>query len=172
MIGLKRNLVHLAQYNQWANEIQFQNLAMLEAVSEEILEHLNHILMGDSLWLNRFSKHPIELKSLLKLSDVPTVIDITKKPFLELEGLKKWRGVVDSILIEFTQELSVEHMSSDLAYSFQSEEKFSFSFPDLIQHLLNHHVHHNAQINTLIKRAGAVPPAIDLIYFMIDKKKS
>jgi len=62
-----------ADYNQWMNQRIYQAALKLSAeqLSEDrsvffgsILGTLNHILVGDTLWLQRFADHPSHLTSL------------------------------------------------------------------------------------------------------------
>ena len=71
----KKNCVLMAHYNQWMNGNLLQCAAKLSADElnknmgaffGSILGTLNHLLVADLIWLNRFATHPANFSSLIK----------------------------------------------------------------------------------------------------------
>lgn len=50
-----KHLKVLADYNQWVNQLLLEKINQSNSFSEEILVKLNHILLGDKVWLKRFN---------------------------------------------------------------------------------------------------------------------
>ena len=72
-MSLKSNFELMADYNQWMNKSIYKAASGLSnselsknrgAFFNSIIGTLNHILVGDIIWLKRFSKHPSQLKAL------------------------------------------------------------------------------------------------------------
>ncbi|MEN9538820.1 MAG: hypothetical protein RLZZ126_1055, partial [Pseudomonadota bacterium] len=70
----------MAEYNRWMNQRVYAAAATLPAVAltaergaffGSILGTLNHIAVGDTIWLRRFARYPAGFASLVTLADVP-----------------------------------------------------------------------------------------------------
>ena len=162
-------LVLFAQYNQQMNRRLYdcvtampaeQVMADQGAFFGSIFNTLNHILVGDIIWLNRFSQHPAGFAALSTFS-TPANINQWPKPtsldailFDDLVSLTKARHNMDAILLAFTEQLTVEHLASSLTYRNTKGDTFTKPFGPLVLHLFNHQTHHRGQVSTLINQAG------------------
>ena len=73
----------LARYNQWMNERLYAEAATLpeHAVAQDrgaffgsLLGTLNHLLVADTIWLQRFAKHPAQYSALAAIAAAPTPV--------------------------------------------------------------------------------------------------
>ena len=171
----------MADYNQWMNKNIYLAASKLSAddLSENrgaffgsIIGTLNHILVGDTIWLKRFADHPLELKTL------DYVRSLGKPQFLnailhhEFKSLERARINMDAVIIDFVSELSDEALSSNLSYNNTKGEPFSKNFGHLIQHFFNHQTHHRGQVSTLLCQLGIDVGVTDLLVSIPNEKKA
>src|SRR5690554_5695870 len=78
-MSLKDHFELLSNYNQWMNSKVYEAAAHLSATDlakdrgaffGSILGTLNHIVVGDTVWLKRFAIHPSCLNSLREVADL------------------------------------------------------------------------------------------------------
>lgn len=171
-MSLKSNFELMADYNQWMNvslyraASQLSPLALAEnrgAFFGSIIGTLNHILVGDTIWLKRFSNHPSQFKSLdyVRSLEIPKSLDIIL--YDDFEFLLGARTKMDSAIKDFVIELGDEAVSSSLSYSNTKGELFTKNLGHLVQHLFNHQTHHRGQISTLLNQAGVNIGVTDLL---------
>jgi len=171
-MALKTNFELMADYNQWMNNNIYSAAARLSpsdltedrgAFFGSVMGTLNHILVGDTIWLKRFSSHPSGLESLGCLRDIqsPKSLNvILHKDFTELEKSRKW---LDDVILEFAAELSDAVLATKLSYKNTKGDSFEKSFAALIQHFFNHQTHHRGQISTLLNQSGVDVGVTDLL---------
>ncbi len=171
-MSLKLNLELMANYNQRMNKSIFEAASKLGAseLSENrgaffgsILGTLNHILVGDTIWLKRFSDHPENMKSLdyVRGLDRPSTLDTIL--YREFDALKIARTKMDDVIQAFTCELTDKILSSSLSYRNTKGDPFTKNFDALIQHFFNHQTHHRGQVTTLLSQAGIDSGVTDLL---------
>ena len=171
-MSLKSNFELMADYNQWMNKRIYLAVSKLSAseLSKDrgaffgsILSMLNHILVGDTLWLKRFADHPSELKALdyVRALDNPMALDVIL--YSELKELESARIKMDSVIKKFSSELTNKVLSSSLSYNNTKGEPFSKNLGHLIQHFFNHQTHHRGQVSTLINQVGIDIGVTDLL---------
>ncbi|WP_434354083.1 DinB family protein [Psychrobacter sp. HD31] len=116
-----------------------------------IFATMNHIMVGDLIWLNRFSRlKNFEALGLLDDFIKPTKLDqsITDN----LTSYQEYRVVLDKLIIDFIAECDEKDFISDLNYTNTSGKKFSKNFGLLISHFFNHQTHHRGQVSTLLNQ--------------------
>ena len=171
-MSLKTNFELMASYNQRMNKNIYEAASKLShnelsenrgAFFKSIIGTLNHILVGDTIWLKRFSNHPSQLRALdyVRSLQSPQSLDIILHP--EFDSLLEQRIKMDCIILDFTHELSEEILSSALSYSNTKGKSFSKNFGLLIQHFFNHQTHHRGQLSTLLSQAGLDIGITDLL---------
>ncbi len=178
-MSLKSNFELMADYNQWMNKSIYEAASKLSAskLSENrgaffgsIIGTLNHILVGDTIWLKRFADHPSKLKALEPIRDFqkPQTLDVIL--YTDFEKLLSAREEMDITIQEFICELSDEVISSPLVYSNTKDEPFTKNLGYLIQHFFNHQTHHRGQVSTLLSQAGVDLGVTDLLVSIPNEK--
>lgn len=171
-MSLKANFELLADYNQWMNRNLYEAAASLKVctLSENrgaffgsIIGTLNHILVGDTIWLKRFSHHPAQLKALDSVRGLQTPQALDVILHADFAGLRDARMAMDKTIIAFVYELSDDILSSSLVYKNTKGEVFNKNFGHLIQHFFNHQTHHRGQVSTLLNQAGIDIGVTDLL---------
>ena len=123
------------------------------AFFHSIVGTLNHILVGDIIWLSRFAQFSARYVSLIKISSIakPTTLDqilfSNKNTFIEA------REKVDSLLCDWLQYETIESdFNQMLCYKTTKDIDSRRDFGELINHLFNHQTHHRGQLTTLLNQ--------------------
>jgi len=122
----------MAEYNQLMNQRIFEASENLSDITlnedkgaffQSILKTLNHIMIGDILWLKRFSKHPQDYTALRTMSTFIQAATLDQILFDKRSSFYKERKRLDEIIIEFCHELKEEDIKNTLNYiNFKKEE--------------------------------------------------
>lgn len=161
-----------AEYNQLMNKRLYKAASRLtkeelnmdnKAFFKSILGTLNHIMVGDIIWLNRFAKHPSSTNNLSYVLKFDKPISLTEILFKEFDKLKKEREKIDSIIIDWVSRLFEEDVNECILYTNMAGVSFSKPFASLINHLFLHQVHHRGQATTLLSQYGVNFGETDII---------
>jgi len=148
-----------AHYNRLANQALYAVCAGLSgaeyrrnmgAFFGSVHGTLNHLLLGDTIWMARFEggSHPsTNLDAIL---------------FEKFDALREAREGMDGRIERFFSVLPVDFERGSVRYvnnaGFASEDPLTVILP----HFFNHQTHHRAQVNTLLSQLGHTPPVLDL----------
>lgn len=162
----------MAEYNRWMNMRLYDAVAQL--TEEEIFEDrgayfgslfdtLNHIVVGDTIWLHRFSGHPDLgwMKALMASFAHPS--SLRQRVASSLSELRDRRERLDGVIGEFGSRITEAQLESRLSYSNTSGQAQTRSFRGLVQHFFNHQTHHRGQATTLLSQAGVDVGVTDLL---------
>lgn len=154
----------MARYNRWANRRIYDACTPLAPADYHaarpsffgsIHATLNHILVGDSIWLGRFTGNvPVHL----------TRLDMILHE--DLAGLRSARAAKDEEIIAFCDSLDDAKLNNSFTYTNMVGERFTDPLLPPLMHFFNHQTHHRGQAHGLLSHAGVSPPSLDLIYFM------
>jgi uncharacterized damage-inducible protein DinB len=169
---MKANFELMATYNQWMNRSIYQAVSGLSndeiekdcgAFFGSIIGTLNHILIGDTVWLKRFASHQVVFPSLgyVRTLAVPASLDATL--YSKFSALAEARTKMDEVIVQFSSELTEQVIASPLAYSNTKGQPFIKKFGSLLQHFFNHQTHHRGQVSTLLYQAGVDVGVTDLL---------
>ncbi|WP_374358071.1 DinB family protein [Pseudoduganella danionis] len=161
----------LAQYNAGMNQQMYAAAAQLphaELVADRkayfgsILGTMNHLLVGDTIWLRRFAGHPASYSTLAHLLEQPPVSGLTQSFGDDLPALLAHRRRLDALILDWSQQVTAEHLALAFAYRNIKNEAFCKHFGSLVLHFFNHQTHHRGQISTLLFQAGVDVGVTDL----------
>ena len=169
----------MASYNQCMNKSIYEAAAKLsarelaknrDAFFGSIMGTLNHLLVGDVIWLQRFGSHKADLHSLeyLRAMKAPKSLDAVL--FNDMGALAETRTIIDKVIVEFTSELTDQIIASVLEYRNTKGDLYKKNFGYLIQHFFNHQTHHRGQMSTLLCQAGVDIGVTDLLAMISDEK--
>jgi uncharacterized damage-inducible protein DinB len=105
----------MGSYNQWMNARLYEAASKLPVavVNEDkkaffgsILGTLNHIMLGDILWLKRFAMHPSHHQALDFVRQLDTPTALTQILYEDLALLAGMRIKLDSDIVMWTNELT------------------------------------------------------------------
>lgn len=175
---LLNQLKLLADYNQLMNRRLFGAARKLSsdelkmdrgAYFKSILGTLNHILVGDLIWLNRLANHhPSHFLSLKAVQEMTMPSSLDAILYNEIEELWDERQMVDSAIVCWMNELEPLDLEQPLHYKNMAGHEFKKQTGSLIVHLYNHQTHHRGQLTTLLSQAGVDFGATDLIEIISD----
>ena len=171
-MSLKYHFELLATYNQWMNLKVYEAAGQLSAIDlaknrgaffGSILGTLNHILVGDTIWLKRFATHPSCLDSLREVADLQNPTSLDQILFDDLGSLSKQRIWLDRQVVNWIAQLSEGDLDVILSYHNTKGIPANKRFSSLVLHFFNHQTHHRGQVSTLLSQAGVDIGVTDLL---------
>lgn len=173
----KENIQIFGEYNRWINERIFAGAAKLSdtdlkldrgAFFGSILGTLNHLMVGDIVWLKRFAASPENFASLKRVLILETPNSLAAELYDSLETLREAREELDRDIIAFCDEVSEGQLAEKLDYKNFKGDSYSNKLGLLAQHLFNHQTHHRGQVTTLLSQAGIDVGETDLLVCIRD----
>jgi len=170
-------LVLLARYNAAMNCRLYDAAATLphEAVVLDrgaffgsLLDTMNHLVAGDTIWLTRFAQHGTAFRALAALRDVPPPTDLRQSYGDSVALLRMQRERLDAMITALAHEISMADLAQVLVYRNTRGVLFRKPFSSLLLHLFNHQTHHRGQASTLLTQAGVDIGVTDLLQFIDD----
>jgi len=149
-------------YNRWMNDRLYDCCSKLSdeerkrdvgAFFKSIHGTLNHLLLGDRIWLGRFMGRPFVVKSLDQelYSDFPQLRSERKAPDVEIS--------------DWSSSLSEGDLAGELSYvSVVNPKPRRIPLWVAVTHFFNHQTHHRGQLTTLLVQCGIDPGVTDLIW--------
>jgi uncharacterized damage-inducible protein DinB len=162
----------MGSYNQWMNARLYEAAGKLpiSVVNEDkkaffgsILGTLNHIIVGDILWLKRFATHPSYHQALELVRQLDTPTALTQILYEDLALLAGMRTKLDSAIVAWTDELTEQELETNLTYANTKGEVSTRTFGLLVIHFFNHQTHHRGQVTTLLYQEGIDVGVTDLL---------
>jgi uncharacterized damage-inducible protein DinB len=162
-MSMKAQFEMLAAYNCWVNERLYEAAAKLGdadyradrgAFFGSLHGTLNHLLLGDRIWMHRFTGEGEEPKQLdAILHD-------------DFDSLRAARRVEDGRLITYVERLSEADLRGTIRYrSTRSPAEIEQYLAPLLLHFFNHQTHHRGQAHCLLTAIAGEAPSFDLLVF-------
>jgi uncharacterized damage-inducible protein DinB len=157
------DLAVLARYNAWANQRLYSFAQQLPA--EEItrpraaaffgslLGTLNHLYVGDTLWLARIQGRA-----------APEGWGLDYQAFDRLDELWPARQELDRRIIAVAAAQDAPGLDRILRYTTSTGAAQETRLNEVFIHLFNHQTHHRGQAHALLSDSGQTPPPLDLIF--------
>ena len=149
----------LARYNRIANERLYEQCGQLDPVEYQkerrgsfgsIPGLLNHILLGDRIWMSRFAGGG---------NTTPPLNSILFDTFAELRPA---RAAQDREIEEFFAKIDDDFLRRQLAYTNNQGKDCLDTAPVAVLHFFNHQTHHRGQVHVMISQTNVRPPSLDL----------
>lgn len=156
---LIQNFQTLARYNALANRRLYEACYELSEAERKkprpaffgsIHATLNHIMIGDRIWLIRFGGEEVSSNNL----DA-----ILYEEFGEL-----WRARVseDARIETFASGLDEEFLKGTIRYTNNEGKIYEDPVILLVMHFFNHQTHHRGQVHDMLTQTDIRPPVLDL----------
>jgi uncharacterized damage-inducible protein DinB len=148
-----------ARYNRIANELLYEQCANLGSVEYRrerrgsfgsIHALLNHILLGDGIWMSRFVGGG---------RTTPPLNTILFDTFAELNEA---RAIEDAEIEAFFEKTDPAFLLTPLLYTNTRGKDCVDSAPMAVLHFFNHQTHHRGQVHVMISQTDVKPPSLDL----------
>ena len=160
---MKRHFQMLAAYNAWANERLYDAASQLPdadyradrgAFFGSLHGTLNHLLLGDLIWLHRFTgaaEEPRQLDAIL---------------YDDFGELRAARRHEDARIIAYADSLTDAALGGTLRYrSTRSPAEIEQELAPLLLHFFNHQTHHRGQAHCLLTGFVGEAPSFDLLVY-------
>lgn len=162
----------LADYNRWMNERLYEAAARLPeaqlmadrgAFFGSLFGTLNHLAVGDTIWLHRFATHP-ELGWLAEaMAPFPRPTSLTQPLAQSLAELRAYREQLDAVISQLGHGVTPQQLAGTLRYANTAGKPQAKNFGGLLQHFFNHQTHHRGQASTLLFQAGVDVGVTDML---------
>jgi uncharacterized damage-inducible protein DinB len=148
-----------AQYNRIANECLYEQCGKLDPAEYRrerrgsfgsIHALLNHILLGDRIWMSRFSGGG---------STTPPLNSILFDTFAELHPA---RAAQDAEIEAFFEKTGPAFLLQPLLYTNSRGKDCVDTAPVAVLHFFNHQTHHRGQVHVMISQTDVKPPSLDM----------
>ncbi len=161
--AVKKHFVMMAAYNKWANARLYDAASALTdeefgrdtgAYFASMEGTLNHILVGDLIWMHRFTS----------TGELPDSLDAVL--YDRFDELADARAGLDARIEEWVEGLSDIDLMGRFTYLTATDFKtISQRLAPAMAHFFNHQTHHRGQAHMILSVLGETPPELDLIYF-------
>ena len=167
--GLAAHFRMLGRYNRLANERLYGACAELDdaarrqdrgAFFRSIHGTLNHIMVGDRIWMARFEGGTASSTGLDAIL------------YEDFDELRAARGVEDAHIDAFTAALDDALLAGTLAYINHEGHAYEDPMAVLLPHLFNHQTHHRGQITAMLRQTDCPYPELDMHRVMIPEPGS
>jgi uncharacterized damage-inducible protein DinB len=152
-----------ARYNAWANRRLYEACAALSpedccarrpSFFGSIHATLNHILVGDRVWMGRFEGVPSGIERLDQ-----TLYDA-------FADLRAAREAEDARILGYVGGLDEDAIAGTLRYRNMAGQPQETPLAWTLAHFFNHQTHHRGQVHGMLSGTPVAPPELDLIYFL------
>jgi uncharacterized damage-inducible protein DinB len=149
----------LARYNRIANERLYAACAQLS--DEEYRKQrkgsfgsihalLNHILLGDRIWMSRFE------------GGGATTPPLNTVLYDDFASLKSAREAEDARIEAFFTKAPADFDWRELRYTNSRGVPYVDRAGDAAAHFFNHQTHHRGQVHVMLAQTEVAPPSLDL----------
>jgi uncharacterized damage-inducible protein DinB len=152
----------MARYNRWMNRALYDCSARLSdsqrkedvgAFFKSLHGTLNHLLVGDSVWMGRFEGPAFVPASL------------AQELHADFDELRRARAAMDDRILRWAAALTGEKLAGELRYtSIVNPAPRVMPMPLAVTHFFNHQTHHRGQATTLLMQRGIDPGVTDLMW--------
>jgi len=152
----------MARYNRRMNRALYECGARLtdaqrkedvRAFFKSLHGTLNHILVGDNVWMGRF------VGPLF----VPT--SLAQELHADFDELRRAREAMDARILEWAGTLTQDKLAGELRYtSIVNPAPRVMPMALAVAHFFNHQTHHRGQVTTLLMQRGVDPGVTDLMW--------
>jgi uncharacterized damage-inducible protein DinB len=159
MDPLIQHFRNLARYNRLANERLYQACAQLsdaarkqrrQAFFGSIHGTLNHIMLGDRIWLGRFEGQTVPSTGL------------DANLYEDFGDLRAAREAEDARIEAFAANLTPAFLEGTIRYVNNAGLEFDDPLTVLVPHLFNHQTHHRGQVHDMLSQTEVPPPSLDM----------
>jgi uncharacterized damage-inducible protein DinB len=154
-----------AGYNRWCNERLYAAAATVSDADyradrgvyfKSLHGTLNHLLVGDRIWMKRFTG----------AGEAPSSLDAIL--YEDFEALRAARQTQDTLISRYIDRLSGEDINRTIQYkTVVNPQTIEQALPPALDHFFNHQTHHRGQAHALLSSiiGNEQTPSFDLIIY-------
>jgi uncharacterized damage-inducible protein DinB len=160
------HLRRMARYNQWANQRLYAACEELPSAAYHepraaffgsIHGTLNHLLVGDRIWLARIA------------GMIAPQLRLDEQPYARFAELRAARAAEDARMIGLVDDYpeDEDELARPVRYRLITQPK-DMATPLHIcwLNLFNHQTHHRGQVHDQLSQTAVAPPPLDLIFYL------
>ena len=149
----------LAKYNRIANEHLYEACGKLEdgeyrkmraGSFGSIHALLNHILLGDRIWMARFR------------GEGKVTPPLNSELYSGFGDLSAARRAEDKQIIAFFDGLGAAFLEREISYTNSLGMAYVEKPAVAVTHMFNHQTHHRGQIHVMLSQTSVAPPSLDM----------
>ena len=157
--SLVRNFRLLARYNALANRRLYEACARLPDAERKkrrpaffgsIYGTLNHLMVGDRIWLARFVGQEVPSTNLDAIL------------YEDFGELREAREEEDSRIQSFIAGIDERFLRGKIRYVNNEGRTLEDPVELLVAHFFNHQTHHRGQVHDMLTQTNVPPPVLDL----------
>ena len=169
----------MADYNVWMNAKLYDAARRLseealaagrKAFFGSILGTLNHLVVGDTLWLKRFATHPAPYPALDAVRGLARPTRLDEMLFADFAALAERRTLLDRVIVEWTRSIADGDLEDVLSFTSMTGVAARKNFFSLLMNFFNHQTHHRGQVTTLLSQAGIDVGVTDLLALIANEE--
>jgi uncharacterized damage-inducible protein DinB len=150
----------LARYNTIANQRLYEAVGRLDdeeyrrervASFPSVHRTLNHILLGDRIWMARFTE-----------TGYATTPALGSELYPDFASLRTARVAEDARIESFLGSVNEDFLGKEVRYVNSAGEPHADPAALLLAHLFNHQTHHRGQVHVMLSQSAAKPPSLDM----------
>lgn len=154
-----------ARYNSWANRRLYDACAQLpdedyrkdrKAFFRSIHNTLNHLLIGERVWLARLMKTDHGVKRLDEIL------------YDDFAALRRAHEAESERLTRYIDGLDGGRLASILEYKTTAGPVGALPIATILSHLFNHQTHHRGQVHAMLTQTAVPAPQLDLLYYAME----
>ena len=161
-----------ARYNRWMNRKLYacastlsdaQRRADRGAFFGSVHGTLNHLMLGDRLWLTHWQRQgfgPMLPAQLQLADDLPS---LSLELYAHFDAMHHAREALDALLIDWLAAADEALLRRDSTDTGPDGRRRTTPVWQELQHLFNHQAHHRGQLTTLLTQAGLAFGSTDII---------
>ncbi len=167
----------LATYNRWMNEKVYaacRNLPEAElqrdcgAFFKSIFGTLNHLAVGDTLWLKRFANFVPTMANHPTLPQLASPTSLDGHLFESFEQLAAYRLLLDAFILDLVDVIPDAMLDQPFSFVTTKGVPVTKDFFGTLTHFFNHQTHHRGQTTTLLTQQGVDVGVTDLLMLLQD----
>lgn len=149
----------LANYNTITNRKLYEVCSQLSDVERKRIRQaffksihgtLNHIMVGDCIWMGRFEGKQMPSTNLDAIL------------YEDFDELRSVRVLEDQRIEAFMSQLNQDFLTKTISYV-NNQGKLHTDPPNLLlAHFFNHQTHHRGQIHDMLSQTEIAPPVLDM----------
>lgn len=165
----------MARYNRWMNLKLYALAAPLEDAERKrelgaffgsLHGTLNHLLLGDRVWMRRFTGDRERYASRDVHGEPLAIRSLAQELYADFDQLRREREQTDEDILAWTYSLDEAALDRPLEYETIAGEPQRHAAWWAIGHFFNHQTHHRGQATSLLKQLGIDPGVTDLLAMM------
>lgn len=165
----------MARYNRWMNAKVYASAALLGdderkrdrgAFFKSIHGTLNHIMVGDRVWLSRLTGVVAPPGFM-----APGIRALDQELFADFDELRAEREQTDAGIATWAASVTPEVLAGTLRYG-QNAQRREYPCWWAVTQMFNHETHHRGQITTLLLQAGQDPGSTDILAMLLEESQA